>query len=142
MHNSHYSMDNSIFKFQHLIQPDNCFVFPSESFSEDDWKLVQLVLTLFRNLLAIQDISIQQKAAGSATQFLFVRDRFLELLFQENVMDLILVFSQHTGGSQGYLRQDNLLLLETYYHIFKGQDPELIAKAYLKNSEVRGLSFF
>lgn len=134
-------MNDSAFKYQHLIQPDNYFLFPSESFSEDDWKLVQLLLTLFRNLLAIQDISIQQKAAGSATQFLFVRDRFLELLFQENVMDLILVLSQHTGGSQGYLRQDNLLLLETYYHIFKGQDPELIAKAYLKSSEVCGLSF-
>lgn len=110
----------------------------SGSFTEDDWKLVQLVLTLFRNVLAIQDISTQQKAAGSATRFLFIRDRFLELLFQENVMDLILVLSQHTGGSQGYLRQDNLLLLETYYHIFKGQDPELIAKAYLKSYEVCG----
>ncbi|XP_042002147.1 protein timeless homolog isoform X1 [Salvia splendens] len=108
----------------------------SESFTEDDWKLVQLVLTLFRNVLAIQDISTQQNAEGSATRFLFIRDKFLELLFQENVMDLILVLSQHTGGSQGYLRQDNLLLLETYYHIFKGQNPELIAKAYLKSYEV------
>ncbi|XP_042038016.1 uncharacterized protein LOC121783898 [Salvia splendens] len=108
----------------------------SGSFMEDDWKLVQLVLTLFRNVLAIQDISTQQKAEGSATRFLFIRDSFLESLFQENVMDLILVLSQHTGGSQGYLRQDNLLLLETYYHIFKGQNPELIAKAYLKSYEV------
>ncbi|KAL1552794.1 protein timeless isoform X1 [Salvia divinorum] len=102
----------------------------SGSFTEDDWKLVQLVLTLFRNVLAIQDISTQQNAAGSVTRFLFIRDSFLELLFQENVMDLILVLSQHTGGSKGYLRQDNLLLLETYYHIFKVQDPKLIAKAY------------
>ncbi|XP_011076070.1 protein timeless homolog [Sesamum indicum] len=108
----------------------------NESFTEEDWKLVQLVLTLFRNLLAIQDISTQQKAGGSATQFLALRDRFLELLFQENVTDLILVLSQHTGGSHGYLRQDNLLLLEVFYYIFKGQEPELIAKAYLKGSKV------
>ncbi|KAL0318056.1 UNVERIFIED_CONTAM: hypothetical protein Sangu_2219900 [Sesamum angustifolium] len=108
----------------------------NESFTEEDWKLVQLVLTLFRNLLAIQDISTHQKAGGSATQFLALRDRFLELLFQENVMDLILVLSQHTGGSHGYLRQDNLLLLEVFYYIFKGQEPELIAKAYLKGSKV------
>ncbi|KAL0304359.1 UNVERIFIED_CONTAM: hypothetical protein Sradi_6304000 [Sesamum radiatum] len=108
----------------------------NESFTEEDWKLVQLILTLFRNLLAIQDISTQQKAGGSATQFLALRDRFLELLFQENVMDLILVLSQHTGGSHGYLRQDNLLLLEVFYYIFKGQEPELIAKAYLKGSKV------
>lgn len=111
-------------------------MFPSESFTEDDWKLVQLILTLFRNVLAIQDISTQQIAGASASQFIFLRDRFLEILFQENVMDLILVLSQHTGGSQGYLRQDNLLLLEIFYHIFKGQEPELIAKAHLKGSKV------
>lgn len=57
-------------------------------------------------------------------------------------MDLILVLSQHTGGSQGYLRQDNLLLLEVFYHIFKGQEPELIAKACLKGSKVCFLLFF
>ncbi|KAL8557351.1 hypothetical protein ACS0TY_004691 [Phlomoides rotata] len=108
----------------------------SESFTEDDWKLVQLILTLFRNVIAIQDISTQQIAGASASQFLFLRDRFLELLFQENVMDLILVLSQHTGGSQGYLRQDNLLLLEFFYYTFKGQEPELIAKAHLKGSKV------
>ncbi|KAG6575133.1 hypothetical protein SDJN03_25772, partial [Cucurbita argyrosperma subsp. sororia] len=32
-----------------------------ETFTEDDWKLVQLVMTLFRNVLAIQEISLQQK---------------------------------------------------------------------------------
>lgn len=108
----------------------------SESFTEDDWKLVQLVLTLFRNILAIQEVSTQQKAGGSATQFLYIRDRWLELLFQENVMDLILVLTQHVGGSFGYLRQDNLLLLETFYYIFMDQEPELIAKAQLLKIEV------
>ncbi|KAL7106996.1 hypothetical protein ACP275_06G026300 [Erythranthe tilingii] len=112
----------------------------SESFTEDDWKLVQLVLTLFRNILAIQDISTQLIAGGSATQFLSIRDRFLELLFEENVMDLILVLSQHTGGSHGYLRHDNLLLLEIFHNIFKGQEPELIAKANLKNLEVEAVA--
>ncbi|KAL2527378.1 timeless family protein [Abeliophyllum distichum] len=108
----------------------------NESFTEDDWKLVQLVLTFFRNTLAIQDISTQQKVGGSATQFLSLRDRFLQLLFQENVMDLILVFSQHAGGPRGFLRQDNLLLLETFFYVFKGQEPELIVKTYLKGSKV------
>ncbi|KAK9145270.1 hypothetical protein Sjap_005173 [Stephania japonica] len=100
-----------------------------DAFTEEDWKLVQLVVTLFRNILAIQDISMQIKASGSATQFLSLRDRFLELLFHENVTDLILVLVQHVGGSSGYLRQDNLLLLETLYYMFLCQDPELIAKA-------------
>ncbi|KAL6509275.1 hypothetical protein OROGR_022585 [Orobanche gracilis] len=108
----------------------------NESFTEDDWKLVQLVLTLFRNILAIQDISTHQIAGGSATQFITLRDKLLEIFFTENVMDLILVLSQHTRGSHGFLRQDNLLFLEIYFYIFKGQEPELIAKACLKGSKV------
>ncbi|KAK8324273.1 hypothetical protein V6Z11_A12G291500 [Gossypium hirsutum] len=105
-----------------------------ELFTEDDWKLVQLVLTLFRNILAIQDISSLQKAG----QFLSLRDRFLELLFRENVMDLIIVITQQIGGSRGYLRQDNLLLLDIFHYIFMGQDPELLVKAHLKRSEEGG----
>ncbi|XP_028088509.1 protein timeless homolog [Camellia sinensis] len=109
-----------------------------EAFTEDDWKLVQLVLTLFRNILAIQDIPLHEKAGGSATQFLSLRDKFLELLFRENATDLILVLTQHIGGSCGYIRQDNLLLLETFHYIFIGQEPELIAKAYSKGLKVDG----
>ncbi|KAH1075387.1 hypothetical protein J1N35_027715 [Gossypium stocksii] len=105
-----------------------------ELFMEDDWKLVQLVLTLFRNILAVQDISSLQKAG----QFLSLRDRFLELLFRENVMDLIIVITQQIGGSRGYLRQDNLLLLDIFHYIFMGQDPELLVKAQLKRSEEGG----
>ncbi|EOY23387.1 Timeless family protein, putative isoform 1 [Theobroma cacao] len=105
-----------------------------EVFTEDDWKLVQLVVTLFRNVLAIQDFSLLQKAG----QFLSLRDRFLELLFRENVMELIIVITQHIGGSRGYLRQDNLLLLETFHYIFMNQDPELLSKAHLKGSTEGG----
>nr|CAD1824075.1 unnamed protein product [Ananas comosus var. bracteatus] len=109
-----------------------------DSFTEDDWKLVQLVVTLFRNILAIQDITLQQKASGSATQFLCLTDSILELLFQENIMDIILVLTQHVGESSGYLQQDNLLLLEIFHNIFLRRDPELIAKVYNKKSETDG----
>ncbi|XP_027367392.1 protein timeless homolog [Abrus precatorius] len=106
-----------------------------DAFSEDDWKLVQLVLTLFRNILAVQEIPLPHKSGGLASQFLSLRDRFLELLFRENVMDIILVISQYVGGSNVYLRQDNLLLLEIFHCIFMGQDPELIVKGHLKGSK-------
>lgn len=108
-----------------------------DSFTEDDWKLVQLVITLFRNILAIQDITTQQRVAGSAFELVLLRDRFLELLFEENVMDLILVLTQHAGPS-GVFRQDNLLLLETFYHIYKSQVPELIARAHVDASMKEG----
>lgn len=104
----------------------------SDAFAEDDWKLVQLVLTLFRNILAIQEIPLHQKSGGFASQFISLRDRFLELLFRENVTDIILVISQNVGGSNVYLRQDNLLLLEIFHYVFIGQEPELIVRAHLK----------
>ncbi|KAI9159863.1 hypothetical protein LWI28_002675 [Acer negundo] len=88
-----------------------------EAFTEDDWKLVQLVLTFFRNILAIQDIPPHQKAGGSASEFVSLRDKFMELLFNENVMDIIIVIAQHVGGSRGHFRHDNLLLLETFHYI-------------------------
>ncbi|XP_008234806.1 PREDICTED: uncharacterized protein LOC103333691 [Prunus mume] len=110
----------------------------SDVFTEDDWKLVQLVLTLFRNILAVQEISLQQKAGGTASQFESLRDRFLELLFHENVMDLVLVITQHIGDSCSYLCQDNLLLLEIFHYVFMGQEPELIANVCSKGPKVDG----
>ncbi|XP_038877780.1 protein timeless homolog [Benincasa hispida] len=105
------------------------------TFSEDDWKLVQLVITLFRNVLAIQEISLQQKADGSACQLILLRDKFLEVLFRENVMDIILVMTQHIDGSCSHLCQDKLVFLEIFYYIFMGQEPELIAKVPQNSSE-------
>ena len=101
--------------------------------------MVQLVLTLFRNILAVQEIPTHQKSGGLATQLLSMRDRFLELLFRENVMDIMLVISQCVGSSNVYLRQDNLLLLEIFHYILMGQDPELIVWAHLKESKVSPL---
>ncbi|CAL4894934.1 unnamed protein product [Urochloa decumbens] len=104
-------------------------------FTEDDWKLVQLVLTLFRNILAIQEITLLQKASGEATHLLFLADSFLELMFQENVMDLILVLTQHIDEPSGYLKEENLLLMEIYHYLFLGRDPGLIARASSKGSK-------
>ncbi|KAJ0267230.1 Timeless family protein [Hirschfeldia incana] len=99
-----------------------------DELNEEDWKLVQLVLTLFRNLLAIHDISPLQKAGESTCYFLSLRDQFLELLSRENVMDIFIVITQ-TIECNNLLRHDNLLLLEIYHYILLGQDMELTALA-------------
>ncbi|XP_031477272.1 uncharacterized protein LOC116248552 [Nymphaea colorata] len=99
----------------------------SDAFTEDDFNLVQLVFTLFRNLLAVQGLSPLQKASGTSTQFLYLAERFLEILFSEHVMELILVVTQYLSGSDGYLCQDNLLLLDIFHYIFLAQKPELVA---------------
>lgn len=109
-----------------------------DEFNEEDWKLVQLVLTLFRNLLAIHDISPIQKAGESTCYFLSLRDQFLELLSRENVMDIFLVITQTIEGFNSLLRHDNLLLLEIYHYILLGQDMELIATAPEKVSVSTG----
>ncbi|KAH9307878.1 hypothetical protein KI387_035789, partial [Taxus chinensis] len=105
------------------------------AFTEDDWKVIQLVFTLFRNLLAVQDPSPQQTMGRSTSQFAFLRDAFLEHLFHENVMDLLLALTQHISGLHSFLKQDNLLLLEIYHYIFWGQRPELVASAQQMNSK-------
>ncbi|CAN6464590.1 unnamed protein product [Victoria cruziana] len=99
----------------------------SDAFTEDDFNMVQLVFTLFRNLLAVQGLSPLQKASGTSTQFLCLAERFLEILFSEHVMELILVVTQHLSGSDGYLCQDSLLLLDIFHYIFLGLKPELVA---------------
>lgn len=119
-----------------LIELSCLNISSSNTFTEDDWKLVQLVLTLFRNILAIHDITQQQKSAGLATQYFCLADRFLELMFEENVMDLIIVLTQHVNDSSGYLQQDNLLLLEIFNCIFLGRDPELIARVSKQANKV------
>jgi timeless len=106
------------------------------SFTEDDWKLVQLVLTLFRNVLAIQEITLTQKASGEETHLLFLADSFLELMFQENVMGIILVLTQHIDEPSGNLEEENLLLMEIFHYLFLGRDPSLIARASGKGSKV------
>ncbi|KAJ1689619.1 hypothetical protein LUZ63_013774 [Rhynchospora breviuscula] len=112
----------------------------SDAFTEEDWKLVQLVITLFRNLLAIREITSQQKARGSAAQLLQLDDTFLELMFRENVMDVILVLTQHVEEDCGFIKQDKHLLLEIFHYIFLGRDPELVARSCKKGSQDGELS--
>ncbi|KAI5080095.1 hypothetical protein GOP47_0005574 [Adiantum capillus-veneris] len=101
----------------------------SQTFSEDDWKVVQLVLTLMRNLVEIQDLSLQKVAVNESMRVISIRDKVLEHLFEENVMDLLLALAQHISGPTGLLRQDSILFLEIFHHVFWGQSPEKLATA-------------
>ncbi|KAH7442845.1 hypothetical protein KP509_02G004400 [Ceratopteris richardii] len=100
----------------------------SDTFSEEDWKVVQLVLTLMRNLLEVQDLSFQKVAVNESMRVLSTRDKLLEHLFEENVMDLLLALAQYISGSKGPVRQDCTLFLEIFHHIFWGQSPEKIVR--------------
>ncbi|XP_024382213.2 uncharacterized protein [Physcomitrium patens] len=103
----------------------------SGTLTDMDGKMFQLVLTLIRNLLAVDDPSSSLvRASVASPQALYVKDALIERLFNENVMDLLLALIQHVGGEQPFLRHDNLLILEIFNYLFSGQMPDVIASSY------------
>lgn len=96
-----------------------------------DGKMFQLVLTLIRNLLAVDDPSspLVRASPVDSQQASYVKDALIERLFNENVMDLLLALTQHVGGDQPFLRQDIFLILEIIFYLFSGQTPDVIASA-------------
>ena len=89
-----------------------------------------------RNLLDIQDVSVQKIVAPDNIRVLSIRDKLLEHLFEENVMDLLLALAYYLSGPVALLKQDSLLFLEIFHHIFWGQSPEKIARINDSNPRV------
>ena len=50
------------------------------------------------------------------------QDDLIERLLSESVLDVLLALTEHVKG--GGLRQQNLLFLEVYHHVFRGQKAE------------------
>jgi timeless len=109
----------------------------SGTLTDMDGKMFQLVLTLIRNLLAVDDPSSPLVRASAAnTQAAYFKDALMERLFNENVMDLLLALTQHVGGEHPFLRQDNLLILEILHYLLSGQMPDAIASSREKVEKV------
>jgi hypothetical protein len=51
-------------------------------------------------------------------------------------MDVILLLTEHVEEDCGFIKQDKLLLLEIFYYVFLGQDPEVLAKSFKKGCQV------
>ncbi|KAL3694777.1 hypothetical protein R1sor_008428 [Riccia sorocarpa] len=94
---------------------------------DEDWKLIQLFLTLLRNLLAIPDTFTHHISAS--TQYAFLKDKLLEVFFQKSVMELVVALTKHTAGRHGGLRHDKFLLLEILHHVLAGKRPDIVAAA-------------
>lgn len=90
-----------------------------------DQAIIRLGLSLFRNLVAIQDA--ESSITGSMGQFVssIMQDTLLERFQEETVMTLLLVLASSSTEPQ-YVEW-NAITLEIFYHIFSGVDPaELI----------------
>ena len=87
---------------------------------EEDWKVVQLVLTLLRNLLTIPDPA--PTAASAGDHLTRQRDELLHRLFREDVAELLLAVTQDAARLP--FRNEAALLLEIFHELFRGVSPE------------------
>ncbi|KAG9063735.1 Topoisomerase 1-associated factor 1 [Linnemannia hyalina] len=87
-----------------------------------DTAIIRLGLSLFRNLVAIRDAEVS--LAGSMDQFLssIMQDQLLERFQQENVMSLLVTLASSSKDAQ--LAEWNAIIMEIFYYIFSGVDPE------------------
>ena len=94
--------------------------------TEDDALIIELILTLMRNLLAIGagrpgSLPVPDRLL-SATHFDLVLS-----MDQEFFLDVLGVLSQNINAREN--RALNLLLMEIYHHLRRGTDPEALARA-------------
>eukprot|EP00894_Picocystis_sp_ML_P005544 jgi/Pico_ML_1/56061/g1656.t2 len=97
---------------------------------ENDAMIVQLVLAFFRNLLCIAD-------SERSTDYMNRNEEImLERLFQENVMELVLVITQHC--TQKPFSNDTRILLEIHHRVFGKIKPYELVVSALKVEDDEG----
>ena len=105
--------------------------------TEADTLVIELVLTLFRNLLGIEDVCRGLAAAGGeegqsggpgdGVDDRLLHQELLVLLEREYVLEVVLCLCQ---GVQARENQPwNLLLMETVFHLLRGHDAADVAVA-------------
>ncbi|KAG0052952.1 Topoisomerase 1-associated factor 1 [Gryganskiella cystojenkinii] len=87
-----------------------------------DQAIIRLGLSLFRNLVAIQDA--ESSITASMDQFIqsIMQDTLLERFEVESVTTLLVVLA--SSSNEPHLVEWNAITLEIFYHIFSGIDPE------------------
>ena len=91
--------------------------------TEDDNMLIELLLTLFRNLLHVPNAEYSNTSSGEHLTHL--QEDFIILLHKELVLETVLLLAQLIENEAN--REWNLLLLELFYLLFRGQSPLSIA---------------
>ncbi|KAG0198538.1 Topoisomerase 1-associated factor 1 [Mortierella sp. GBA30] len=90
--------------------------------STRDQAVIRLGLSLFRNLVAIQDT--ESTVRGTMEQFIssIMQEQLLERFQEENVMALLITLASSAMDVQ--LTEWNAITLEAFYYIFHGVEPE------------------
>eukprot|EP00939_MAST-03C_sp_MAST-3C-sp1_P001922 g1922.t1 len=93
--------------------------------SERDEIMLELVLTLFKNLLTVNNDERISSASGGS-QHTHVREDLLKCFHEDSVLDTIVAIVELIGG--GIFEEFNVLVLELIHLIFRGYDPKGIIK--------------
>ena len=93
--------------------------------TDADHLTIELVLHLFRNLLAAEPLLFASADAVHRSHEL--RANFLCLLEKELVLDIMLVLGANLDQREN--AQYNLLLMELLHHVLRNQDPTAIANS-------------
>ncbi|CAI5530235.1 unnamed protein product [Closterium sp. Naga37s-1] len=99
--------------------------------SSDDWRLVQMIVTLVRNLLAIPDPPPDVSSASAWAHLCFLQDDLIRSLFRSGFPDILLflVACLDAPETAPALRHDNLLFLEILNLLFRELPPKDAAVA-------------
>ncbi|CAI7739563.1 unnamed protein product [Closterium sp. NIES-54] len=99
--------------------------------SSDDWRLVQMIVTLVRNLLAIPDPPPDVSSASAWAHLCFLQDDLIRSLFRSSFQDILLflISCLHAPETAPALRHDNLLFLEILNLLFRELPPKDAAVA-------------
>lgn len=104
--------------------------------TDSDHMVIELVLHLLRNLLAAQPLmKTNAEASREAEQ---LHHKLLSLLENELALDLVLAISQQLEAPEN--AHYNLLILEILHHMFRNQDPTLVAQAHLQRKDKKQMN--
>ena len=86
---------------------------------EHDLRVIELVLSLFRNLLSVPNGA--PKNSTKDEHFSHLQENFIVALEREHIVELVLHLIQHVNEED--TKEWNLLLLEIMYLLLRGQNP-------------------
>lgn len=89
---------------------------------DEDKLVVELVLWLVRNLLAIPDGKTSSGASSKRAHLAYLHENFLGALSKGHVTDILIHLGEYVGTEGNH--EWNLVLLEIFFQIFKGTKVE------------------
>ena len=93
---------------------------------ERDTQIVNVVLHLFRNLAFIKDRPANMHASAEQAEYSTLQSKLIAVFSESHILDLLMTIASNASADI-FLNQWNVLVLETFYLLFRGVSPSLLA---------------